>query len=496
MTSSSNILTPEKDANLCQKCQMKEICQLTTHTLPPIEMAPLEMNILSATLEHLPKKESNTNSKRERDEEIERLEEWIKNKRAGLRYIQVSPFDVALQKTGMVTDEAEDSREIRNSSISYNFRSRTSTTRSSSSGPTTPRNTDNLDSLTNIMADVESLTIGQRRKQRRSASSAKSGISSIIDAHNSSVVPLASLLDPSSLPIEKKTPQRGEIDPNDLHISDKVLGEGQLGVVRLGYYRGLIVACKSKRQYTRSHLFLDQAKREMMFAAKLSACRHINRYIGWVSCHRHLVEENKPNGYYGKDKEFLYIVQRYVPNGDSRNYLEKRASSFKPQEVLQASICLFAALTDAHALNIGIVDLKLENFLIDSSGAGWLTDFGSCVEFAQGVETVNLDEEKVAWTEHVASPEMFQKHTFSKASDVFMATLIIAELMTADISDVDFQNQILRRNSSTGKVSFSSNLIDPIFKEFFTLLKLGLSNNPNSRPTAGAILDYLLTMKE
>jgi hypothetical protein len=39
-------------------------------------------------------------------------------------------------------------------------------------------------------------------------------------------------------------------------------------------------------------------------------------------------------------------------------------SSFKPQEVLQASICLFAALTDAHALNIGIVDLKLENFLV------------------------------------------------------------------------------------------------------------------------------------
>jgi hypothetical protein len=40
------------------------------------------------------------------------------------------------------------------------------------------------------------------------------------------------------------------------------------------------------------------------------------------------------------------------------------ASVFQPQEVLQASICLFSALTDAHALNIGILDLKLENFLV------------------------------------------------------------------------------------------------------------------------------------
>lgn len=33
-------------------------------------------------------------------------------------------------------------------------------------------------------------------------------------------------------------------------------------------------------------------------------------------------------------------------------------------EVLQASICLFSALSDAHRLGIGIVDLKLENFLV------------------------------------------------------------------------------------------------------------------------------------
>lgn len=133
---------------------------------------------------------------------------------------------------------------------------------------------------------------------------------------------------------------------------------------------------------------------------------------------------------------------------------------------------------------------------IDSSGAGWLTDFGSCIEFTEGKETVKLDEEKVAWTEHVAPPEMLQKHIFSKASDVFMATLIIAELMTADISDADFQTNILKRNNTTGNVTFTSDPIDPIFNNFFSVLKSGLSNNPNQRPTAKTILGYLLSMKE
>lgn len=133
---------------------------------------------------------------------------------------------------------------------------------------------------------------------------------------------------------------------------------------------------------------------------------------------------------------------------------------------------------------------------IDSSGAGWLTDFGSCIEFKDGNEIADLDKEEVAWTEHVAPPEMTQKHIFTKASDVFMATLIIAELMTADISDVDFQDKILQRNARTGKVAFSSTPINPVYSDFFTLLKMGLCNDPNQRPTAKAILDYLLLMKE
>ncbi|KAI7898617.1 kinase-like domain-containing protein [Cokeromyces recurvatus] len=292
--------------------------------------------------------------------------------------------------------------------------------------------------------------------------------------------------------------QLGEIYPDDLLISDIILGEGQMGIVRLGKYRELLVACKTKRARTRREPFEIQAKRELEFAAKLSVCRYVNQYFGWIYCKRHKVEENLKYDIasYKKNKaKNLYIIQRYVPNGDARNYLDKRVYTFQPQEVLQASICLFSALTDAHALGIGIVDLKLENFLIDASGAGWLTDFGSCIEFKSGNDEIDLDQEGVSWTKNVASPEMLRSHKFSKASDIFMAMLIVAELLTADLSDAEFYRQILKRNRSTGEVSFSSDHIHKRYEMFFQLLKLGLSNDPLKRPTASSILECLLKMK-
>jgi hypothetical protein len=187
---------------------------------------------------------------------------------------------------------------------------------------------DILSSSTTNIKDVDALNIGKSRNQRSSSSSSKSR--TLIKCKDAvSILSLAELLDPTDdQPIEtsfdKLDFHRGQIDPKNLHISETVLGEGQLGIVRLGYYRGLFVACKSKRQFTRSDVFSIQAKREMMFAAKLSVCRYINRYIGWVFCRRRNVEEKISSGNYMKDKQCLYIVQRYVSNGDARGYLEKR----------------------------------------------------------------------------------------------------------------------------------------------------------------------------
>ncbi|KAI8333804.1 kinase-like domain-containing protein [Choanephora cucurbitarum] len=170
-----------------------------------------------------------------------------------------------------------------------------------------------------------------------------------------------------------------ELDAREFVVTDDVLGTGQMSVVRLGRYGNLPVACKSKRDFTNIAQYYAQANREMTFAARLSTCRYMNKYLGWVVCRKSDVEESSLMLSKSSPKQLppkLYIVQKYISNRDGRTYLNRRETMLKPQEVLQASICLFSALSDAHNLDIGIVDLKLENFLIDSSGTGYLTDFG------------------------------------------------------------------------------------------------------------------------
>ncbi|CAO3610052.1 unnamed protein product [Mucor fragilis] len=377
ISTKKNITAPNHTIAMSTTAAKPSTTMLTDHKLTLYESEPVEMIDVEYKDFLMAKNqwgELSMNWKRVHEDEPENLEEWIHSKKSnmGNEMAGLTPLNAALRQAGMLTEDmqlADESSQstvasnTRSSSGNYNFRS--STTRAPSSGTSTPISTpENVDTA-NTKKDVDSLNVGKDRK-RKSASRACSSRSNEL-----SVVTLTALLDstdnqPSSrtaAPSQKGTLQRGQLDPEDLQISETVLGEGQLGIVRLGFYKGLYVACKSKRPFTRSDGFHSQAKREMMFAAKLAACRYINRYIGWVSCRRELVERASS---YSKHTPSLYIVQRYVPNGDARGYLEKRDSSFKPQEVLQASICLFAALTDAHALNIGIVDLKLENFLVSA----------------------------------------------------------------------------------------------------------------------------------
>ncbi|KAI9357393.1 kinase-like domain-containing protein [Pilaira anomala] len=281
------------------------------------------------------------------------------------------------------------------------------------------------------------------------------------------------------------------IENRDLVVDGRIIGEGQTGIVTLGSYRGLPVACKTKRSRVNKASFYSDIFREITYAQILKYCRFTNNYIGWTYCESHEVEPDVPET---KKHKKLYLVQRFIENGDARSYINNRAAAFGFFEVLQAALCLFTALNDIHGHDIGLVDLKLENFLIDHSGTGFLTDFGSSISFF-GREKVDLDEEKVAWTVSVSAPEMIKDHSFTKASDVFMATLIISELMTADLTDNEFRKKVLRRKPD-GDVSFSPELIDPSFSRLFQLLELGLANDPADRPTAGEMLDGFFQAKQ
>ncbi|KAG1461696.1 hypothetical protein G6F46_001321 [Rhizopus delemar] len=252
---------------------------------------------------------------------------------------------------------------------------------------------------------------------------------------------------------------RAKIDAKDLQIDDHLLGEGQTSLVYKANYKGLDVACKMGRL---QDLKENESKivRELDFAAKLYTCRFVNRYFGWIQCNPNEVMTKEALKKYTTSSSKLvlglFVIQRYFPKGDGRTYFHSRKTLIHPFEVLQVAICLFSALTDAHSLGVGFVDLKLENLLIDSSGSAWITDFESCIEF-NDKEEVHLTDE-VSWTVGVAAPEMIEDGIFCKASDVFMATVIVAELLTATISDQVFERKILQRQDS-GHVNFVTTLV-------------------------------------
>lgn len=118
----------------------------------------------------------------------------------------------------------------------------------------------------------------------------------------------------------------------------------------------------------------------------------------------------------------------------------------------------------------------------------------SCIEFYDR-EEVDLQDEEVAWTTNVAAPEMIKSQVFYKASDVFMATLIVAELLTVELSDKQFYSQVLKRRKN-GSVQFSPTLLHKRYSLFFPLLTQGLADKTKDRPSAKDMLEGFIELRD
>ncbi|KAI9310362.1 kinase-like domain-containing protein [Dichotomocladium elegans] len=280
-----------------------------------------------------------------------------------------------------------------------------------------------------------------------------------------------------------------DIQPEDL-VFEEPLGEGEVASVMLAKYRNVRVACKVRRECKRRKDYESDVLREIAYSAKLSACRFMNPCIGVLRCRQQKIKKNIRPSKSVNMKDDLCLIQRYYENGDLRDYIASRQGvHLHHVEVLQIGLSLFAGLSDAHKLGVGIVDLKLENILVDVVGSAWFTDFGSCIDF-DNKQVINLDSTGVKWTEDVAAPEMLKYKQFSKESDVFMCAVILAEVMTPSLSDEEFARDVLGR-SQDGSVAFNKEKIHPMYKTFMQLLEKALSNEPLQRPTAETIYKWL-----
>ncbi|RCH87018.1 hypothetical protein CU097_006262 [Rhizopus azygosporus] len=292
---------------------------------------------------------------------------------------------------------------------------------------------------------------------------------------------------------EKLIGECGRIDKSDIQVHNCLLGEGQTSLVYKGKYKNLTIACKTGRiQCLKENE--KKVKRELEFSNKLYTCRFTNRYIGWIYCHPNEIMNKDTMKKYTRSKfkpsPTIFVIQRHFPNRDGRTYFHNRGTNIHPYEILQIGICLFSALENAHELGIGFVDLKLENLLQDL--LIFQISSKSCIEF-NGRENVHLTKD-ISWTYSVAAPEMIEYGIFSKASDVFMAMVIIAELTSVNKSDELFEKNVLQRQSS-GHVAVVTKYIPRRYKQFYPLLRAGLKNDAALRPTAKDVLECLLNMK-
>ncbi|RUP06741.1 kinase-like domain-containing protein [Jimgerdemannia flammicorona] len=310
-----------------------------------------------------------------------------------------------------------------------------------------------------------------------------------------------------------------------LTLTPTVLGEGGCGKVIIAHYGGLQVACK--RFHTEgegsgsSSSFgsgigddggsgsegddglddfaaddevdkddpLWEFKRELIFAVKVAPCRFVNKYLGAFAV---------PPGYKNME-EGVFVVQTFFERGDLRSFMAEKDRLLHPLEVLQLAISLFTAIVDCHRLDIGLLDVKIENILVDSSGSAWVTDLGSFINL-KGREWVNLDLVAVRWTRDVAAPEMLKSRRarFGKPSDVFMAVRVLAETMTANLDDVEFGHRVIRRRRDPeGHVNVYPLAFHPCYQgPLVDLIVRGLANDPRHRPSAEEMLQSLREVRE
>ncbi|KAI9320034.1 hypothetical protein BX666DRAFT_1362762 [Dichotomocladium elegans] len=99
--------------------------------------------------------------------------------------------------------------------------------------------------------------------------------------------------------------------------------------------------------------------------------------------------------------------------------------------------------------------------------------------------------EKQPFDIYSAITEMIASNEFWLASDVFMGTLILAELMASHLTFSEFNTKVLRRHGRKGTVCFDPKEIPTRFSSFYKVLECGLENNPSDRGTATDILNML-----
>jgi hypothetical protein len=187
-----------------------------------------------------------------------------------------------------------------------------------------------------------------------------------------------------------------------------------------------------------------------------------------------------------KGRETSYIVMEYVPGGDLKVLIDRRATLSGGD--LAALSGVAAGLTHAHERGVIHRDIKPHNILLDETGRPKLTDFG----IARALDaTYATRTGSYLGTALYSSPEQLRGEGVTPKSDIYSLGVTLYHAATGQVpftgTPIEVASQHVSREPTPPR-----QLDDAVSESLEALILDCLKKDPASRPTADEVRRGLL----
>ena len=206
----------------------------------------------------------------------------------------------------------------------------------------------------------------------------------------------------------------GTVTLNGRYVLQEVVGTGGMSVVyrATDLKRRCDVAVKVlRKELTNDPAFVRRFEHEARAVSRLD---HAN-IIGIMEL--------------GQDSDVRYIVMEYVPGYTLKQFIAQRGR-VAPQEAVNITLEILAAVNHAHRHHIIHRDLKPQNILLADSGTVKVSDFGIAQQ-TDSSNTINTSE--VLGSVHYISPEQAKGFGVTEQSDLYSVAVILYEMVTGRV---------------------------------------------------------------
>ncbi|RCI05426.1 hypothetical protein CU098_013233 [Rhizopus stolonifer] len=258
------------------------------------------------------------------------------------------------------------------------------------------------------------------------------------------------------------------LSPSDIELDPTMVASDDSAYVYKGKYRqlGILCTCIKPQEETR-------AQYEWAMSQMLSACRNMETYIGRFKSTAEHMRIKLPEG--SKKATCWFFVKRSYQTLEEYMALQKsKKIVLEPLYFIQMAITLFSILVDAHALNIGLVNISPKSICVGTDGGLYFGEFKSCVL---------LDEPKPlrdkGWirisAQHTPDVKIIKRGDYKKESDM----IYTVQLLKYIINENTCNDQNLKN----------------FYKKLGSVLSLGLRKSTHSRTKAESMLKYFENLR-